>query len=505
MHEIKTMSGMWNQVEKFDGKGNFSVWQCVVTDVLVQQGLIDALEGTKPESTTAEDWKVMERKAVSTIRLCLSDEVKYSVIKENSPKKLWKSLEELYMAKSLTNRWVLKRQLFRLRMEEGTRFVDHLNVFNKLVTQLVSVDEEIEENDKVVILASSLPPSWEQLVMNILVGKTTLNFNETVAYLLEAESLKKPQESSSSGDQALTVSSGAGKVLNRGKKKGKSKGSRTCYLCDKEGHMIKDCPNLKNMRGACSVASEDEGDILIVSQPGTIHDWILDSGSCFHVCSAREMFDEGSQRPANGIVHLADCKEYAVTKVGTVTLEMHNGTHCTLTGVRYIPGLKKNLISVRSLELQGCGLSLRGGVMRVTCKGQVIMKSIWINGGYRVIGNLNGGATIGRFGKNPDQEKEAVSSTAGTQISVAVKCKAAKVVAKSNSRRGEAASCWKKEDVVGPTTTQYRRAGGAQRRYKPMAWRVIGEGGVVNQTTQRRSSQVEGPGAPAGTLTRISW
>lgn len=142
--------------------------------------------------------------------------------------------------------------------------------------------------------------------------------------------------------------------------------------------------------------------------------------------------------------------------------------------------------------------------MRVTCKGQVIMKSIWINGGYRVIGNLEGSATIGRFGKNPDQEKEAVSSTAGTQISVAVKCKAAKAVAKSNSRRGEAASCWKKEDIVGPTT-QYQRAGGARRRYKPMAWRAVGEGGVVNQTTQQRSSQVEGPSVSAWTLTRTSW
>ena len=153
------MSGMWNQIEKFDGKGNFSVWQCVVKDVLIQQGLIDALEGSKPEKTSDEEWKVMERKAVSTIRLCLSDEVKYSIIKENSPKKLWESLEELYMAKSLINRWVLKRQLFGLRMEEGTWFVDHLNIFNKLVTQLIHVDEKIEENDKVIILASSLPSS----------------------------------------------------------------------------------------------------------------------------------------------------------------------------------------------------------------------------------------------------------------------------------------------------------------------------------------------------------
>ena len=52
-----------------------------------------------------------------------------------------------------------------------------------------------------------------------------------------------------------------------------------------------------------------------------------------------------------------------------------------------------------------------------------------------MIGNLKGGAIDGRFGKNPDQEKEVVSSAAGTQISYAVRCKAAKMVAKSNSRK----------------------------------------------------------------------
>jgi mannitol-1-phosphate/altronate dehydrogenase len=35
-----------------------------------------------------------------------------------------------------------------------------------------------------------------------------------------------------------------------------------------------------------------------------------------------------------------DCKKYAVTKVVMVKLEMHNGTHSTLAGVWYIPGLE---------------------------------------------------------------------------------------------------------------------------------------------------------------------
>ena len=52
------------------------------------------------------------------------------------------------------------------------------------------------------------------------------------------------------------------------------------------------------------------------------------------------------------------------------------------------------------------------------------------------MGNIKRSATMGRFGKNPNLEKEVVLSTAGT---------------KSNSCRGEAASYWKKEYMVGPT------------------------------------------------------
>ena len=85
---------------------------------------------------------------------------------------------------------------------------------------LFSVYEKIEENDKVFILASFLPPSREQLVMNILAEKTTHNFNEAVVYLLEAESLKKLQESLFSGYQALTLREkwfvATGEILCRG-------------------------------------------------------------------------------------------------------------------------------------------------------------------------------------------------------------------------------------------------------------------------------------------------
>jgi hypothetical protein len=84
--------------------------------------------------------------------------------------------------------------------------------------------------------------------------ETILNLNQIVAYLLEAESLKKPRESSSSVDQTLAISGGGGIVENHGnKKKSQNEGRRTCYLCDEEDYMMKDYPSMKTTRGVFSV------------------------------------------------------------------------------------------------------------------------------------------------------------------------------------------------------------------------------------------------------------
>ena len=55
--------------------------------------------------------------------------------------------------------------------------------------------------------------------------ESTLNFNEVVTYLLEAESAKKPLEFSSLDDQAIAIIGVASKSKNHRKKKGKSKGT----------------------------------------------------------------------------------------------------------------------------------------------------------------------------------------------------------------------------------------------------------------------------------------
>jgi hypothetical protein len=58
-------------VMKFDGSGNFGLWQRRVKDLLMQQGMVNALYKMKPEGMADIDWKELEVKEVATIRLCL--------------------------------------------------------------------------------------------------------------------------------------------------------------------------------------------------------------------------------------------------------------------------------------------------------------------------------------------------------------------------------------------------------------------------------------------------
>jgi hypothetical protein len=147
------------EVEKFSGKSNFELWKLKMRDLLVQQGLQKALafNTKKPATVKNEEWEDLDEKSLSTIRLCLADDVLFNIVGEDTTSGLWSKMESLYMTKSLTSRIYLKRQLYSLRMKEGTTIVDHLNTFNTLIVQLTSMEVKLEDEDKAITLLCSLP------------------------------------------------------------------------------------------------------------------------------------------------------------------------------------------------------------------------------------------------------------------------------------------------------------------------------------------------------------
>jgi hypothetical protein len=205
------------EIEKFNGK-NFELWKMKMEELLVEkEQWITMNPGTQPTGTSStstqatgtqptstqttstppigmskEYWEKLDRRARSTIRLCLADSVLLNVSGESTTKELWDKLGNLYQSKSLVNNLFLRKKLYHLRMEDGDSVTEHLNAFNTMVSQLVSVNITIAEEDKCITLLCSFPYSWDNLV--VAIGSTTqytLKYEDVVASLLSEDMRQK--------------------------------------------------------------------------------------------------------------------------------------------------------------------------------------------------------------------------------------------------------------------------------------------------------------------------
>ena len=121
------------------------------------------------------DCQDLEAKTLTTIRLCLANDVMYHVMDEESLTAIWLKLESQYMSKSLTKKLFLKQKLYGLKMTDDLDLSQHINVFNQIISDLKRVDVKFEDEDNALMLLNSLPASstYENLVTTLMWGKET--------------------------------------------------------------------------------------------------------------------------------------------------------------------------------------------------------------------------------------------------------------------------------------------------------------------------------------------
>ena len=82
---------------------------------------------------------------------------------------------------------------------------EHLSHFQKILIDLLSVGEKVEEKTKMLALLASLLSLYESLVTALLVEKSTIKMDEVTAAIFQNEVLRRDNPASSSDDSSSTL------------------------------------------------------------------------------------------------------------------------------------------------------------------------------------------------------------------------------------------------------------------------------------------------------------
>ncbi|KAG8491252.1 hypothetical protein CXB51_014428 [Gossypium anomalum] len=401
------MASLKYEISLLDRNTRFVLWQIKMQVVLAQMDLEDALLGIDkmPSTLTDEEKKRKDRKALTQLHLHLSNEILQDVMKEKTAAALWKRLEQICMLKTLTSKLHMKQRLYAHRLEEGASVHEHLTVFKEILSNLEIMEVQYDKEDLGLILLCSLPPSYSTFRDMILYSRESLTVDEVYDFLTSYDKMKhlvvKPDSQGESliarGRQDQNVDNDRGRTQERnprGKSKGRSKSSnrgKTYNFYKKKGHIKSECYKLQNKikreavnqkgkqlenSGEADVVEDySDGELLIASVNDfkVSEEWILDSGCTFHMSPNRDWFTT-YKTVSEGVVLMGNNASCKTAGVGTIKVKMFDGVVKTLSDVRHVPKLERNLILLSTLDSKGYRYTAESRVLKISKGSLVVMK-----------------------------------------------------------------------------------------------------------------------------------
>ncbi|KAG8492784.1 hypothetical protein CXB51_010266 [Gossypium anomalum] len=367
------MTSLKYEISLLDRNTRFALWQIKMQAVLAQMDLEDALLGIDkiPSILTDEEKQRKDRKALTQLHLHLSNEILQDVMKEKTAAALWKRLEQICMLKTLTSKLHMKQHLYAHHLEEGASVHEHLTVFKEILSNLKVMEVQYGKEDLGLILLCSLPPSYSTFRDTILYGCKSLTVDEVYDSLTSYDKMKHLVVKPDSQEKGLI---GRSKSSNRGK---------TCNFCKKKGHIKSKCYKLQNKikREATNQKGKQPENF---GEADVVEDY-SDGELLVASVNNSKVSDECCLMGNN-----ASCK---IEGVGTIKVKMFDGVVKTLSDIRHVPELKRNLISLSTIDSKGYIYTVESGVLKISKGSLIMMKGqrktakLYVLQGYTITGD----------------------------------------------------------------------------------------------------------------------
>ncbi|KAG6399844.1 hypothetical protein SASPL_141329 [Salvia splendens] len=290
-----------------------------------------------------DEWVTLDEKAHSTIMLCLSNDVIIKVTDQETTAALW------------------------------TKYAP-LGSSGKFLLDLRNVDVKVEDEDAALTLLVSLPESYENFVESFMTGKETLSLEDKFDYPKKKKKEGKKKGANGSATVAETDDTNSEESL--------------ALVADEQPHCndvwILDsgasyhlCPHMEyfttyeQMDGdnitiansvVCDETNSEESLALVADEQPHCNDvWILDSGASYHLCPHMEYFTTYEQMDGDNIT-MANSVVCKVLVIGSIKIRTHDVVFYTLSDVRHVQQMTKNLISLSTFDSKGLNFKGEGTV-----------------------------------------------------------------------------------------------------------------------------------------------
>ena len=249
------------------------------------------------------------------------------------------------------------------------------NAFNKLIMQIPDMNKgEIEHR----YLKGLKRPIYSAIISKDLADLDTMQEAATRQEQLTTDRrASRPATSHRPSDARVEAHAADGNTEARHKDKARgrrenqrqrSAPSSPCHLCEKTGHWMKDCPQMKDARALLKQhqGPAAEANLVLATNHRSSHSIALDSCATHHVIKDAILLSDLRPIPAISIA-VANGENLTARQAGTLTIR-NNDTDEALVcvDVLYVPEASRNLVSTAPLNRDGYDItfSIQGSSIR---------------------------------------------------------------------------------------------------------------------------------------------
>jgi transposase InsO family protein len=414
--EMGTMDNVIGKEKLLEGPSNFKVWKDVVQNVFEKEDLWDLLDPDDSDDEesdgsgvanvvvlTEAERKLLrrrKRRAIGMLKLTVSSKVLTFIRDIRDPAEAWKLLCEKYQTHTIADAMALRNKWTALRMSDGMDVASFMQAVSEIISDLRNVGVIIDNDTAVHKILTELPQRFEIFVRNVQ-NETQVPTLDVLGARLHLEESNIKLRAGHTTEEALVMKIRQAVRQNhfRGRSHGLSGQARPsnmqyygrhevqpgntswqesfCFRCGKPGHIARYCLAPASMvQQHASVAQQhtsmvqqprstlgahveeiehtDESIQLAMEALSFEDDWIIDSGASRHFSGNAHAFNSIEPSSLTGTAVSAGGQNHPIQGQGNVNLPSSTGEIKQVSSVYFVPGLKRNLLSVGQIAELGC-------------------------------------------------------------------------------------------------------------------------------------------------------